>query len=201
MPVNVRVDASLGIMVADGESDFGLNKDLKNAGLPQAHMIPMAFMEEIKQQSFWDRPSNPAEPHKLLHIPRTGAVTDLTLETSPLGWRSWLKQRDDANLVLADDLVEALNADNDCAGPIKRQKPNPDPSDRPKKLLPGRGTLLRPRRKLQPKIDKAMWKQEQNLEQTRKDAMASLAEEQAAAAERFRQSQQYVPPPPDQRDL
>jgi hypothetical protein len=32
MPVNVRVDASLGIMVADGEDNWGFNKDLANAG-------------------------------------------------------------------------------------------------------------------------------------------------------------------------
>jgi hypothetical protein len=35
----------------------------------------------------------------------------------------------------------------------------------------------------------------------RREAMATLAEEQAAAAETIRQSQQYVPPPVDQRDL
>jgi hypothetical protein len=75
MLVDVRIDASSGIMVCDGETDWGRNEELTNAELPQGHMIPMAFMEEIQQQSFWDRPSNPGEPHKLLHIPRPGAVT------------------------------------------------------------------------------------------------------------------------------
>jgi hypothetical protein len=117
------------------------------------------------------------------------------------GGETWLKQRDNASLALADALVEALNADNDGAGPSKRQKLNQNPSDRPKKLLPGQGTLLRPGYKLQSRIDRAITKQEQNLEQMRKDAMATLAEEKAAAAERLRRSQQYVPPSPGQRGL
>jgi len=203
MPVNFRIDASLGIMVGEGESDWGINFDTMNAGQPQAYMIPMAFIEEIQQQSFWDRPSHPTEPHKLLHIPRSGAVTNAMVATSPAGWRSWLKQRDTGRKESQASISGASDADDDSAGPSKRIRLNPDPSQRPKKPLPARGALLRPRARLQARIDKAISKQEQNLEEMRKEAMATLAEEKAAtaAAEEARQSQQYVPPPPNQTDL
>jgi hypothetical protein len=129
----------------------------------------------------------------------------LGIYASPLGWRSWLEKRDAASSEFGDDLVKALDDDDDDddddTGLRKGQKPNPNPSDRPKKPLPGRGTLLRAGRKLQPRIDKALTKQVQSLDQMGKDAISSLAEEQAAAAERLRQRQIYVPPRPDQRDL
>jgi hypothetical protein len=200
VPVDARVDTSHGIMVY-GETNWETNESIISARQPQGHMIPMAFMEEIQQQSFWDRPSDPAEPHKLLHITRTGAVTDLQIRASPSAWRTWLKQRDAVSLELADDLGKALDDDNNGIAPRKRQKLNPRASHRPKKPLPGRGTLLRTGRKLQPRIDKALLKQEQDLEQMSKEAISALAEEQAAAAERFRQSQMYIPPPSDQHDL
>ena len=123
------------------------------------------------------------------------------IHASTLGRRSWLEKRDAASSEFEDDLVKALDDDDDDTGLRKRQKPNPNSSDLPKKPLPGRGTFLRAGLKLQPRIDKALTKQVQSSDQMRKDAISSLAEEQAAAAERLRQRQIYVPPPPDQRDL
>jgi hypothetical protein len=96
----------------------------------------------------------------------------LGIYASPLGWRSWLKKRDAASSEFRDDLVKALDDDNDDTGLRKGQKPNPNPSDRPKKPLPGRGTLLHAGRKLQPRIDKALTKQVQSLDQMRKDAIS-----------------------------
>ena len=52
VPVNCRVDASLGMMVSDGESNWGHDQNLLMAGLPQGLMITMAFIKEIQQHSF-----------------------------------------------------------------------------------------------------------------------------------------------------
>ena len=131
-------------------------------------------------------------------------MTDFLIAASPSRWRSYLHQRDAARTEAQANASGASGADDDILGPSKRLRLTSDQDQRKKKPLPGRRTLIRPpgdKGFLQPRIDKAISKDEQNPEMLREEALATLAVGKAAAAEEFRQLQQYVAPEPGQRDL
>lgn len=83
-PINARIDCLYGMVVYRGSGQGGPPADFQetyDAGSVWGHSVPMGYMEEIQQASWWTR------PNRTLRIPKFGAATYIYNCTSTQTWR------------------------------------------------------------------------------------------------------------------
>jgi hypothetical protein len=164
-------------------------------------IVPMAFVEEIQQQSFWDRKIKTKEPWTLLQIPRTGPVSHLIRGTMPPSFHEWLLQKTElSGDSTVSPPVPQLQAESFDWRPTKQRKFDDDQVQSSPKIT--HGTAQPRRTTMQLRIDGAP--RQQDMEKLRLEAYKEHVADQASAmaeARRQENARNYVEPDAGQSDV
>ena len=158
-------------------------------GQPFGRAIPMGYVEELQQQSYWSK----GPKQKGVLIPMCGPKTYLMHSTSTKDWREHLLEHDDAYGV--EMLEQVFDEQTHISKRVKIHPPTPKPST-------DSAHGKRRRRLLQTKLRKYPKKADAAAAQIKADLIAQAtreeAERKAHDPQNTEQPQIYQPPSPTQ---